>query len=265
MKPVASCVFLSLALAGCESSGPRFYTLERVVGPSEVTNAATIEVGRPGLAGYLDRSEIVLKNDAYRVSTSERDRWAEPLGDMIGRVLTQNLSQRLKNTSVYDQSGAITAAPDARVEVNIVSLNADESGSMTLNADVAIEQGGTHHAMASRRIALQTSAPGSDPEALVATMSNLLGTLSDRIASDVHSSTALAAAAAAPTPVATADPPPGNIPVANANVAMAANTPVATVIPLSISPAPVASVAEKPLPPADCESGGRAVPCLHAP
>jgi uncharacterized lipoprotein YmbA len=257
MRVVSTCVFLSFAVAGCGTSEPKFYTLERVVGPSEVADASTIEVRRPGLAGYLDRSEIVLNSDSYHVSTNDHDRWAEPLGDMIGRVLTQNLSQRLKNSSVYDQSGAITATPDARVEVNIVSLNRDDSGSVALNADIAIEQGATHRAIAARHITLQATTPDSEPETLVATMSSLLGTLSDRIATDVHSSTALAAASA---PVAMAGPsaPPREIAVAN-------NDMPNTLAPVAVLPAPVTGVAEHPLPPAACASGGRAVPCLKAP
>jgi uncharacterized lipoprotein YmbA len=161
MKFGASPVLMSFALCACGSSAPQFYTLQRVMGPTEAAGPGTVEVRRPALAGYLDRSEIVLKADSYRISTNDRQRWAEPLDDMIGRVLTQNLSQRLKNSSVYDQDGAITAAPDARVEVDIVSLNRDESGSVSLNAQIAIEQGSTHRALASRRVALQETSCGS--------------------------------------------------------------------------------------------------------
>jgi uncharacterized lipoprotein YmbA len=268
MKLVAKCVFLTIALAGCGSSEPRFYTLQRVSGASEATEPATIEVGRPGLAGYLDRSEIVLKNDAYRISTDDHTRWAEPLGDMIGRVLTQDLSQRLRNSSVYDQGGAITASPDARVEVDIVSFNKDESGSVALNANIAIEQGATHHPMAKRHVTLQATTDNGDPEMLVATMSTLLGTLSDRIATDVRSSTALAAApAAAPVAMTQAAPPaqladlapPPDTPAPSAQ-AFASN---AVPPPVALS-APVTRVTESPLK-AGCTSGGKAVPCLQAP
>ncbi len=266
MKLVAKCVFFTFALAGCGSSVPRFYTLQKVTGTSEAAEPATIEVGRPGLAGYLDRSEIVLKNDAYRISTNDHTRWAEPLGDMIGRILTQDLSQRLRNTSVYDQAGAITATPDARVEVDIVSFNKDESGSVALNANVAIEQGGTHRPIATRHVTLQETADNSDPERLVATMSNLLGSLSDRIATDVRSSTALAAApvvapvamiqAAPPGPVAATSLFDAPAPVPEAFASNAA--------PPAVLPAPIAHVAEIPLK-AGCTSEGRPVPCLPTP
>jgi uncharacterized lipoprotein YmbA len=266
MKLVAKCVFLTFALAGCGSSGPRFYTLQKVSGPSEATEPSTIEIGRPGLAGYLDRSEIVLKNDSYRISTNDQTRWAEPLGDMIGRVLTQDLSQRLRNSSVYDQAGAITAAPDARVEVDIVSFNKDDSGSVALNANVAIEQGGTHRPIAARHVVLQQASDNSDPETLVATMSNLLGSLSDRIATDVRSSTALAAAPV-PSPLAMMQAaPPG--PVAEPSLfdapASAPEAFASNAAPPAMRPAPVAHVAEIPLK-AGCTSDGRPVPCLPAP
>jgi uncharacterized lipoprotein YmbA len=268
MKLVAKCVFLTIALAGCGSSEQHFYTLQRVPGASEAAEPATIEVGRPGLAGYLDRSEIVLKNDAYHISTNDHARWAEPLGDMIGRVLTQDLSQRLRNPNVYDQGGGITASPDARVEVDIVSFNKDDSGSVALNANIAIEQGATHRPMAKRHVTLQATADSGDPEMLVATMSNLLGSLSDRIATDVRSSTALAAAPAA-TPVAMNQPDP---PAQLADMAPPPDTPASNpeafasnaAPPPVVLPAPVTHVTETPLKPA-CTSDGRAVPCLQAP
>jgi uncharacterized lipoprotein YmbA len=258
MKLVAKCVVTTIALAGCGSSEPKFYTLQRVTGASEATEPATIEVGRPGLAGYLDRSEIVLKNDAYRISTNDQARWAEPLGDMIGRVLTQDLSQRLRNSSVYDQAGAITAAPDARVEVDIVSFNKDDSGSMALNANIAIEQGGTHRPIAARHVTLQANSD-SDPATQVATMSTLLGSLSDRIATDVRSSTALAAAPPA-VPVAMSQATPSE----PASATPSAQAFASNAAPPAILPAPVAHVSETPLK-TSCTSEGHAVPCLQAP
>ncbi len=196
MKAAATLLAVLGVLAGCSSPDPTFYTLQTLPGQPIQTQAATIEVRRPGLAGYLDRSDIVLKNAAYRLNVNSQLRWGEPLGDMIGRVLTQNLSQRLPNASVFSQSGAITADPQLRVEVDILNFDADASGAVVLNAEVAVERGSTHQPVRTRHVSLtaQPAAPGAG--SLVAGMSSLLGTLSDRVAADIRDATPLMVSAA---------------------------------------------------------------------
>jgi len=186
MRQLAKLLVLASALAGCTSPDPNFYTLQTVPGPVLAGGPASVEVRRPGLAGYLDRSDIVLKQADYRLATNSQQRWGEPLGDMIGRILTQDLSQRLPGSSVFVQSGAITADPQARVEVDILNFDADGTGGVVLNAQVAVEIGITHRPAAAHHVALRGEVSGPGAQALVATMSGLLGELADQVASDVR-------------------------------------------------------------------------------
>ena len=66
-----------------------------------------------GLASYLDRREIVRSSDGYKLDVMSNDWWGEPLGGMLGRVLVVGLSQRLPVSTVYGESGAISADPNA--------------------------------------------------------------------------------------------------------------------------------------------------------
>jgi uncharacterized lipoprotein YmbA len=173
------------ALAGCASPDSTFYTLQQRAG-TEATNpslitARNIEVRTPGLAGYLDRSDIVLRDANYRLGLNEQQRWAEPLGDMIGRVLTEDLAQRLPSSSVFGAGGAISADPDARVEVDIQRFDADATGTVTLAAQVAIEAGRTHTPVMTRHVVLTATPSGPGAAPLVATLSDLLGELADSI------------------------------------------------------------------------------------
>jgi uncharacterized lipoprotein YmbA len=70
----------------------RFYTLSEV-GPKETGNG-NIRVIRVRIPGELDRTEIVQRIDANRVTIAEQDRWAGPLNEMIRRVLTADLQAR---------------------------------------------------------------------------------------------------------------------------------------------------------------------------
>ena len=179
-------LFVSLLLTTCSSPDPAYYTLVPVPGTSASATAQSVEIRRPGLAGYLDRSDIVLKSASYRLDVNSQLRWGEPLGDMIGRVISQDLSQRLPGTSVFTQSGAITADPDLRIEIDIQGFDADASGQVVLTAQVAIEAGRSHVPTSTRHVSLTAQPAGSGAAALVATMSQLLGTLTDQLAGDIR-------------------------------------------------------------------------------
>ncbi len=185
-KKSLSAFALVAVLTACSSPDPTFYTLQPIPGVAIAGGPATVEIRRPGLAGYLDRSDIVLKSAAYELSMNSQHRWGEPLGDMIGRVLTQDLSQRLPGTDTFAQTGAITADPQLRVEVDILNFDTDASGNVVLNAGVAIERGLSHAPLAAHHVALTAQPAGPGAAELAATMSTLLGELADRIATDIR-------------------------------------------------------------------------------
>jgi uncharacterized protein len=182
MKRLAPTLLLFAALAACSSPDPNYYTLAPTPGPIVTTPAHIIEVARPGLAGYLDRSGIVLQQSGYRLNVNTIDLWAEPLADMIGRVLTQDLSQRLPASQVFASTGAIATDPDLRVEADVQQVDASPDGTVTLAATIAIEQ--HHKSLSTRTVHLTTStAPGA--AALAAALSSLLGQMSDQIATQL--------------------------------------------------------------------------------
>lgn len=178
--------FLAVTLlSACASPDPTYYNLRPVPGPQAQTAAHIIEVRKPGLAGYLDRADLVLGTADYHLAVAKNANWGEPLGDMIGRILTEDLQQRLPNAGVHGDSGAISADPDLRVEVNINRFDASGGGTVVLRADVAVEAGISHHALTAHTIALEAPAsPG--PAGLAAAMSTLLGALADHISADIQ-------------------------------------------------------------------------------
>jgi uncharacterized lipoprotein YmbA len=174
-----------LMLASCASPNPDIYTLRAQTGSAITTPPHIIELRRPGLAGYLDRPDIVLKDAGYQLTVNSQQRWAEPIGDMIGRVLTEDVSQRLPGSTVFNESGAITADPTLRVEIDIQHFDQGEDGRVSLIAEAAIEAGRSHTPIRTRHIDLQAIPAGPGAANLVATMSSLLGQLADRMAQDV--------------------------------------------------------------------------------
>jgi uncharacterized lipoprotein YmbA len=175
----------ALLLAGCSSPDPHYYTLQSVPGTVQPAPVRIVEVRRPGLAGYLDRSDIVFKETGYRLSVNSQDRWAEPLGDMIGRVVTQDLAQRLPGSSVFSEDGAISADPGLRIEIDVQRFDTSADGDVTLIAALAIEQGRGHVPLRARTLTLTQRPSQSNAAGLAAAMSALLGQVADQVASDI--------------------------------------------------------------------------------
>src|SRR5450631_4024362 len=119
-------------VASCASPSPVLYTLEAPPGPVRRSGLRVIELRSIGLARYLERSQIVRSSENYRLDVIPNDWWGEPLDAMIGRTLARALTQRLAGGTVYLETGAISATPDATVQVDVQRLDQDAGGSVRL-------------------------------------------------------------------------------------------------------------------------------------
>jgi uncharacterized lipoprotein YmbA len=176
---------LGICATACSSPEPIYYDLQAAPGRALASPRLAVEVVRPGLAGYLDRSAIVLKQSGYKLDVDSQVRWGEPLADMIGRVLSQDLTQRLPASSVFSGDGAIGADADVRVEVNVQQFDAENDGSVRLVADVAIVQRSSHSTLAAHSVSYHVNGVQPGPAALASAMSLLLGDLADQVGADI--------------------------------------------------------------------------------
>jgi uncharacterized protein len=177
----------SLAGIGCASSPePQFYTLFPHEGRVWQGEPVEVQLRRPGLPGYLDRPQIVRHEQPGKLAFSGSDRWGAPLDGMIGSILAQNLAQRLPSASVYAESGAISSAPDALVEVDIQRFELTEHGSVELVAQVALHWPKTEAPARLERYTLSRSPTERSTTRLVTEMSGLLADLANAIARELR-------------------------------------------------------------------------------
>ncbi len=171
-----------LALWGCASADPAIYTMRAVPGQAIGGGPPAIKLARPGLAGYLDRPEIVRDSSASRLKLNGGERWGEPLGDMIGRVLALDLSQRLPGSSVFTEAGTISVDASATIELDVQRFDLDTNGQVVLLAQVAVEQGRSHDPSATHSLRLTVQPTGTGTPELVAAESSALGQMADQLA-----------------------------------------------------------------------------------
>lgn len=173
-------LLLPAALTACTSPPVSYYTLQARSGRTLPAVPGHLELRRIGLASYLDRPGLVRDGSDYQVNVSETERWAEPLGRMIGRILAEELLDRLPDIAIVSETGVITTDPDTILEIDISRFEPDATGEVVLLAQVALRhersgQTATHTLRLTR-----PAGPGT--EAQVAAMSDALGDLADRLA-----------------------------------------------------------------------------------
>ena len=172
---------LALPVA-CSSPDPTLYTLAPVPGTPRPGAPHIVVLRQISLARYLERPQIVRSSAAYQLEMERNDWWGEPLGAMLGRVLVEELSQRLPGSVVLSELGAIGNKPDATVEINVLRLDAERDGTVVLRAQVGVSRTASAQAPAAEAIELKAVPPSAGVAGAVAAMSDALGQLADRVA-----------------------------------------------------------------------------------
>src|SRR5688572_27394277 len=110
MKIAMRAVWLGafVLFCGCSSPNTTYYALAAVSGTIRQASLGPVEVRRPRVAGYLDRTEILAQWDGQRIQLASNSGWGEPITAMIGRVLAEDLSDRLPGTIVVDASSELS-------------------------------------------------------------------------------------------------------------------------------------------------------------
>ncbi|MFL5281088.1 MAG: membrane integrity-associated transporter subunit PqiC [Rhodopila sp.] len=168
-------------LGACSSPDPVIYTIAVQDGPTVSGAPKVIELRDIGLAGYLDRPHIVSSSEGYRLAIMANDTWGEPLGGMIGRVLSVELAQRLPGSNVYSGRGAISLTPDATVEINIQRMDVNASGNLMLLAQAAVRFKNKSQPLA-RTFTISKPLADSSTAGEVAAISAALSDMSDGLA-----------------------------------------------------------------------------------
>lgn len=189
---LAACVLSALLAAGCTLLQPtpdpsRFFVLSPLASAGAAVEGLSLGVGPVSLPGYLEVAEVQVREGASELRRSPIDRWAEPLGDAITRVLAQNLSTELGTREVVLFPWYAHQAPTYQVKVWVRRFELDPDGSAVLEARYEV---GASDAMGDgviRDVALRRAAADGDVAASVTALSETLAELARQIATDVRS------------------------------------------------------------------------------
>jgi uncharacterized lipoprotein YmbA len=116
-------------LSACAGANTRFYTLEPSA-PAAPTPQAyagpSFRIDAVHIPASLDRPELVRDNGGGRFTVSDNDHWAAPVGELLRRVLTQDLAAQLPAGKViYPDAPKLPGAGGLVVDVLSVSSAGD--------------------------------------------------------------------------------------------------------------------------------------------
>jgi hypothetical protein len=180
-RRLAASLCSALALASCASPNPKLYTIAPVPGPVLSSAPKVIVLRSIGVPQYLARQEIVRSSENYRIDVMSNDWWGEPLDAMLGRVLIQELGDRLPHSTVYRAAGVISGTPDSSVELELQRLDMDATGQLILIAQAAVSSA-ARGPVARRGFRILVTPPSTDIAGQVAATSKAVGQMADGIA-----------------------------------------------------------------------------------
>ncbi|HUN25208.1 MAG TPA: PqiC family protein [Steroidobacteraceae bacterium] len=180
----AAIALLALVVSGCVfSSAPtHFYSLASVAptGSTRPSLKAPVQVVVVHIPSFLDRAEIVRTGANMSLELAGDSRWGAPFGEMVQRVLTQDLLERLAAGDVVLPEQPAPSSTEALV-LTILEFQSDLAGNVVFSGSWSLLPPGANHPRSSEYVKLTASANPSDYGDQAKVMSELLGEVADRI------------------------------------------------------------------------------------
>lgn len=167
-------------LSGCTSAPVQSWRIAAIPGQIRGGTGIRIGVRSIGLPSAMNQSGVPKPGGLYAANIFTNDLWAAPLAAMLQTAMVENLAQRLPADTVLADGGAIGAAPDQLVEVQVLAFTPDAAGNITLSAQLATRPSAKQDWQLQTFTA--TAEGGQMAETIAAAMSSLWGQTADKLA-----------------------------------------------------------------------------------
>jgi uncharacterized protein len=181
-----------VACVGRPSAPTQFYMLTPV--PPTMDSQARV-TGRPAvqvsldpveIPEYLNRPQIVTHLDGAEYHLDEFNRWLEPLGDNLTRVIAENLTEMLSAHRIEVLSMARPVDTDFSVTVQILQLDGKPGREMVLVARWTLFDQTDNVLSLTKRSVIKEKVEDHSYESLVNVQTRLIESLSHEIADSIR-------------------------------------------------------------------------------
>ncbi|MGF6855177.1 PqiC family protein [Paraburkholderia sp. CI3] len=183
---------LMLALAGallgaCKSPATNFYTLspDDSLNSTGASRPIVAVIGPVTIPGIVDRPQIVTRIANNEVAVNEFDRWAQPLGGDIGRVIAADLGALLNSQQISVFDAVRDPSVVWRVRIDVMRFESVPGRDVTVDVLWTVRPPGKVRAVTGRSVARENvSGPGFEP--IIAAYDRALASVSRDIAAAVQ-------------------------------------------------------------------------------
>ena len=177
---------------GCSLLSPQpdhsqFFVLTPVAREGgHASDSLMLGIGPVEIPSYLARPQIARRRDTNQVVFSPNRFWGEPLEVGFRRVLTEDLTQSLGTVQILQYPWSTGLRVEYQIPIAIGRFEADEHGTVSLEARWAIRRPGQKDVLLSRASQISETARDDSTASVVAAMSEAVGRLGDEIATAVR-------------------------------------------------------------------------------
>ncbi len=137
-------IFLSISLpfllVACSTPSTYFYLL-KAIEPENIqlkkfqSEPIIVLVNPIKFPEYLDRPQIIVRDNDYKFKLSKNHRWAEPLKNEFTRVFTKNLNSRIApdHAVMYSELNGAKATINLSIEVLRLDVNTEGQAILSVN------------------------------------------------------------------------------------------------------------------------------------
>jgi uncharacterized lipoprotein YmbA len=177
---------LALGLCACAGAPTRFYTLQPTAPEAQARAAYAgppVRVDAVHIPASLDRPELVRDDGGDRFTVSDNDHWAAPVGELLRRVLTQDLAALLPADKVVFPDAPKLPGSQGLV-VDILSIT-PSAGGVVMQASWTVLPAPKAAVAHQRSVTLTVPSAGAGVQGNATELSALAGELAAAIARDL--------------------------------------------------------------------------------
>lgn len=187
LKPWYALLLLAILGACGTTPSSNFYLLTAEAGQLPNGTTPSLGIGPVAIPEYLNRNSLVTDTRGNEVKIASFERWAEPLGDGVQRVLALNLSSQLNTRNMRFFPWQADLAPDYGVRLTIVSMDIqDRQARLVAEWAVLVDAGRTELIRRISQQEVSVAAGELSGDAIARAYSQLLAQLSEEIAGAIR-------------------------------------------------------------------------------
>ncbi|MEN8259507.1 MAG: PqiC family protein [Pseudomonadota bacterium] len=185
------CIGVVLLFTACAASRQTdFYLLKPTLparsGAVLAQPDSTLFIKAIRLPEYLERPQMIVRDQGHRLRLSEFHRWAEPLRDNFARILAENLEARMAPQGIAVRSREYRGAAGYELGLEILRFETELNGNAVLKVRWNLLRSDDHKLLETRTTEYALPLEDNDYESRVAAQSALVAMLADDIADRIR-------------------------------------------------------------------------------